>query len=279
MKLLVLTCQTGIKVTSKVARSKKKSSAAATDTSEEPPIPEDGARKHPPVELIEELKQKVTTLWSRGKAKRVVIVDLLKGKDTGPLSNEIGVSFCSQCNENCISSLSTPHKKCCERETHISLNKVGEYVVFHAKTVHQGFFSVVNKNIVTSQLFCSYSNSAELPRVNCSETETIGIQTGTLSVFSYLSNSVLMIWDADHPHNKFKPPQACKLEPVNTEQNRVVLREQLQDCAHLSYLVSKFEEKCIWLEVQSVWLIWKLKEGNGFQNWHQDLACNGKTVN
>ncbi len=145
-------------VTSKVAWSKKKSSAAATNTPEEPPIPEDGARKCPPEKLIEELKQKITTLWSRGKAKRVVVVDLPKGKDTGPPSNENGASFCSQCNEDYISSSSTPRKKCCERETHVSLNKVGEYVVFHAKTVHPGFFSVVNKNIVTLQLFCSLLN-------------------------------------------------------------------------------------------------------------------------
>ncbi len=65
---------------------------------------------------------------------------------------------------------------------------------------------------------------------------------------------------------------------VNTEQNHVVLRDQLQDCGYLSNLITKFKEENIWLEVQSVWLIWKLKEGNGFQDWHQDFACNGQTV-
>ncbi len=84
----------------------------------------------------------------------MVIVDLPKGKDTGPPSNENGVSFCSQCNEKCISSSAMPHKKCCETETHVSPKKVGEYIVFPAKTVHQGFFSVVNRIIVTMQLFC-----------------------------------------------------------------------------------------------------------------------------
>jgi hypothetical protein len=80
------------------------------------------------------------------------------------------------------------------------------------------------------------------------------------------------------PTISLTPPQGYKLEPVNTEQNQMLLREQLQDCGHLSYLVTKFEEKYIWLEVQSVWLIWILKEGNGIQDWHQDLACNGQTV-
>jgi hypothetical protein len=87
-----------------------------------------------------------------------------------------------------------------------------------------------------------------------------------------------MNWDADYPNNKFIPPQGCKLVPVNTEQNHVVSREQLQDCGHLSYLVTEFKEEYIWLEVQSVWLFQKLKKGNGFQDWHRDLACNVQTV-
>jgi hypothetical protein len=125
-------------IKSKIAGSKKKSSKAATSTSEEPPSPEVGARKHPPEELVEEEKpkQKVTTLWSRGKAKRVVIVDLPIGKNIGPPSNENGVSFRKQCNVNCISSSSTPRNLCCERETHMSLNNVGEHVAYPAKTVH-----------------------------------------------------------------------------------------------------------------------------------------------
>jgi hypothetical protein len=87
-----------------------------------------------------------------------------------------------------------------------------------------------------------------------------------------------MNWDADYLYDKFKPQEGYKLELVNPEQNCVILREQLQDCGHLSYLVTKFEEKYIWLEVQSTWLILKLKEGNGFQDWHEILACNGQTV-
>jgi hypothetical protein len=116
--------------------------------------------------------------------------------------------------------------------------------------------------------FFGYSNSAKLPRINCSETLTIGIQTGTMLVSSELSNLVLMNWDADYPNNKFKPPQSYKLETVNTDQNCVVASEQLQDCAYLSNLVTSFKEEYIWLEVQSVWLIWKLKEGDGFQDLH-----------
>jgi hypothetical protein len=99
-----------------------------------------------------------------------------------------------------------------------------------------------------------------------------------MSVSSELSNSVLMKWDADYPNDEFKSPQGNKIETVNTDQNSVVAREQIQDCGFLSNLVTSFKEEYTWLEVQSVWLIWKLKEDNGFQDWHQDLANNGQTV-
>jgi hypothetical protein len=68
-----------------------------------------------------------------------------------------------------------------------------------------------------------------------------------MSVSSELSNSVLMNWDADYPNNKFNPPpQDDKLDMVNTDQNCVVEREQLQDYGYLSDLVTSFEEEYIY---------------------------------
>ncbi len=67
------------------------------------------------------------------------------------------------------------------------------------------FFSAVNKIVVQAQLFCGYSNSAELPGINRSAALKIGIQTGTMTVSSELSSSVLMNWECDYPLNKFKP--------------------------------------------------------------------------
>ncbi len=123
---------------SKVAGSKKKTSKAAPSTSEEPPIPESVRIKHPPEKLValEQQKGTVTTLWQRGKPKRVAITDVPTGKDTGPPPNKNGVSFHKQCGAQCICPLSAPRKACCDRETHVSLNNIGEYVVFPAETVH-----------------------------------------------------------------------------------------------------------------------------------------------
>ncbi len=263
---------------SKFAGSKKKTSKAATSTSEEPPSPESVGRKHPPEQLValEQQKGTVTTFWQRGKPKRVVVTDVPTGKDTRPPPNDNGVSFCKQCGAQYILPLSAPHKPCCDRETHVSLNNVGEYVIFPAETIHRGFFSVVNKIVVQVQLFCGYSNSAELARVNHSTTLKIGIQTGTMIVSPKLSSSVLMKWDFDYPINLFEPPKDYKLEAVDTDKNQVVEREQLQDCKYLSKLITSFEELYVWLEVQSVSLIWKQEEGAGFQDWHIDLANNGQ---
>jgi hypothetical protein len=140
---------------SKVAGSKKRTSKAATSTSEEPPIPESIGRKHPPEQSValEQQKGTVTTLWQRGKPKRVVIADVPTGKGTRPTPNENGVSFRKQCSAQCIRPSSAPCKPCCERETHVSLNNVGEYVVFPAETIHQGFFSAVNRSLYKRNLF------------------------------------------------------------------------------------------------------------------------------
>jgi hypothetical protein len=135
---------------SEVAGSKKKSSKAATSTSEQPPSPEAGGRKRPPEELVEleKRKGKVTTLWQRGEPKRVVIVDVPTGKDTALPLNKNGISFCKQCEVQCLRPLSDPRNLCCDRETHVLLNNLGEYVAFPAHTIHQEFFSAVNKIVV-----------------------------------------------------------------------------------------------------------------------------------
>ncbi len=73
-----------------------------------------------------------------------------------------------------------------------------------------------------AQLFCGYSNGAELARVNSSTTLKIGIQTGTMTVSPELSSTVFMNWDFDYPINKFKPPKDYKLEAVDTDKNWVV---------------------------------------------------------
>ncbi len=73
----------------------------------------------------------------------------------------------------------------------------------------------MNKIVVQAQLFCRYSNSAELPMVNGSATLKIGIQTGTMTVSSELSSSVIMNWECDYPLNKFKPPKDYKLAVVD----------------------------------------------------------------
>jgi hypothetical protein len=120
---------------------------------------------------------------------------------------------------------------------------------------------MVNKIVVQAQLFLQ-----------------IGIQTGTMTVSSELSSSVLMTWDVDYPINKFKPPKDYKLEAVDTDKNWVVEREQLKDCEYLSKLIASYEDEYVWLEVKSVSLIWKQKEDAGFQNRHIDLEKNGQTV-
>ena len=120
----------------------------------------------------------------------MVVSDVPTVKDTGPPPNKNEVSFRKQCSVQCLCPLSAPRNLCCDRETHVSLNNIGEYVVFPAHTIYQGFFSVVNKIVVQEQLFCGYSNSAELARVIHSTTLKIGIRTESMTVSPELSSSM-----------------------------------------------------------------------------------------
>ncbi len=103
--------------------------------------------------MLEKQKGKVTTLWQQGKPNRVVVSDVPTGKDTGPPPSKNGISFCKQWDVQCLHPSSAPRKLCSDIGTHVSLSNVGEYVVFPAETLHQGFFSVVNKIVVQAQLF------------------------------------------------------------------------------------------------------------------------------
>ncbi len=103
-----------------------------------------------------------------------------------------------------------------------------------------------------------------------------------ITTITPITTLVILVTSTQHAHLTLrvslrlaKRPSA---ETVDTDQNCVVERGQLQECGYLSNLITSFEEEYIWLEVQSVWLIWKQKEGNGFQDWHIDLANNGQTV-
>ncbi len=84
-------------MTSKIVGSKKKSSKAATFMSEEPPSPEDGARKCPPKELVEveKPKRKVTTLWQRGKLREWALVMSLQARIPAHHPIRMACSFAS----------------------------------------------------------------------------------------------------------------------------------------------------------------------------------------
>jgi hypothetical protein len=91
-------------VTSNVARTNNKSSTAAPTSQEDfknkspvalLPSPEDGTRKCPPEESlqVDKQKQKVTTLWSRGKSKKWLSSTSLKARIPAHLPVRMAFSF------------------------------------------------------------------------------------------------------------------------------------------------------------------------------------------
>ena len=186
-----------------------------------------------------------------------------------------GILFRLKCNQECYQS---SLKKCCSIIEKVSLDNSGDYALFLATKLHCGYYQSENIIFFTAQLFCDICNKTELPHLRSLRSVMQPIQTGKINVSSNLSNSVCNNWDTDYPVDTFPPPKKYQLQTVDCDQNRVIERSRLEDCKHLSTLVQNFESKYQMLNVQSVWLIRKEKQGDGFQQWHQDKPHNSTTA-
>jgi len=181
-----------------------------------------------------------------------------------------GISFRNECHRECFSSST---KNCCSKIKHVPLNNIGDYVRFHADTLHRGFFMASNDILVTAQLFCGYKNdSGKSMRSNSMSMS--GIFPGRIDVSPELSMSVCTNWDSDYPKDNFSPPKQFQLSEVDLRQNRYIKSTHFEECKHLGNLVKQFMLVFPFLNVEAVWLIRKKNEGDGFQEWHRDMVKN-----
>ena len=185
-----------------------------------------------------------------------------------------GISFRDECHRECFPSST---KKCCRKIKDVPLNNIGDYVLFPADTLHRGFFMASDDVLVTAQLFCGYCN--KIGKSMRSETVSIpGITTGRIEVSPELSTSVCINWDDDYPEEKFSPMKQFQLGEVDLKQNRYIKSIHLGECKPLDNLVEQFMLVFPFLNVESVWLIRKENEGDGFQGWHRDMANNATSA-
>jgi hypothetical protein len=93
---------------------------------------------------------------------------------------------------------------------------------------------------------------------------------GQLSTLNGLGQDLFLEWDRKYSADRFSP--ALKfLGQVDKAQNRHILKHQIHLLPKIERLVFAFEEKFSDITVDSVWLIKKTKQDDGFQEWHHDM--------
>ena len=85
-----------------------------------------------------------------------------------------------------------------------------------------------------------------------------------------LSEDLFLRWDDKYAADKF-PPATKFFGRIDKAKNRHILKHQILQVPKIEQLVFAFEEEVGDITVDSVWLIQKTREDNGFQEWHQDM--------
>ncbi len=152
------------------------------------------------------------------------------------------------------------------------MNDVGDYVVFPALWWHHGFFDIKSKNkvVITAQLFAipSKANSSQRTKRTKVEPHIQGYLAP--SIFNGLTEDLFSHWDNTYSVEKF-PPASKFLGPIDKSKNRHIQSHQICQVPKIEQLVFAFEELFADISVDSVWLMKKERDDDGFQEWHQDI--------
>jgi hypothetical protein len=98
--------------------------------------------------------------------------------------------------------------------------------------------------------------------------------TGKLDMhtISDLSQDLLNHWDNNYPASVFKPCKVFQGVNVNPSANRKIEKNDFQWLPLIQKLVENFETLFPHLAIEQVWPLWKSKDGDCFQGWHQDMV-------
>ena len=187
-----------------------------------------------------------------------------------------GIVFSKQClplNDGVKKCFNTFKKKTCFHPTEmVSLNHVGQYVIFPARWWHRGYFHIrSNTTYYTAQLFCtaardidSWSNQTR------SENNEMKINQLPFQDVCDVAHDIQNNWDTTYSESKFCPSKAFD-GPIDPATNRHLLKDAFRREPKMNAQVKVFEATYRHLRVNSVWLIKKSKENGGFQSWHRDF--------
>ena len=186
-----------------------------------------------------------------------------------------GLILGPKCSQQCFIG----HIKCHHEKREVSINTPGDYVGFDATMWHHGFFVHVTEcTYYTAQLFCVPSHQMQsCTRAQRKTTRLDNYIVGHVdeSVFRGLTRDLVSKWDDNDDHgysaDKYPPSKKFQQQPIDKSKNRHIRYEQIAKLPQLQRLTTEIEQKVGKITVDSVWLIKKQKEDDGFQHWHQDM--------
>jgi hypothetical protein len=230
-------------------------------------------RKHPPEGIVqmESTKDKAVPL-----PPELPPFQPTKDEDVPPTPDDNGLIF----GPLCVGSCFTMDDECHHLKVKVQLNEVGKYVVFPSLWWHHGYYNIQDeeKVIFTAQLFATPSSDiGNTKRSNRRNSQMSTYSHGQLSTLNGLGEDLFLEWDHKYSADQF-PPASKFLGKVDKAKNRHILKHQIHLLPKIERLVLSFEDKFKDITVDSVWLIKKTKQDDGFQEWHQDMKIKITTT-
>jgi hypothetical protein len=78
-------------------------------------------------------------------------------------------------------------------------------------------------------------------------------------------------WDTTYADSKYPPSKAFDGVRIDPGTNRHLTHDSFRGIPEMNALVKTFESQNRELRVNSVWIIKKSKDNQGFQKWHRDF--------
>jgi len=164
------------------------------------------------------------------------------------------------------------------------LNNLGDYVIFPSSIFHRGYLSIHSNSIYyTAQMFAipsgNISRSSTSARNSIMMTSQIK-NTMTFPELKMFSDDVLQNWNNPiYTNKKFNPPKRFDGKKLNPSYHRHIKQKHFHILPILNHFIQKVETMLGFIQIDSIWIMAKCKENNGFQEWHQDkLGLNVTTT-
>ena len=205
--------------------------------------------------------------------------------DTVPMSSpnwanngdDNGLYFAKSCNPSnngAKKCFDATHNKICYHEVdQVSLNQLGQYVIFPSRWWHRGYYNITSEfEYYTAQLFCTGAKDSE-SWAGHTRAKNKEMKQGRLhnqDVIS-VSQDIDDNWNTTYAASKYPPSKAFDGEAIDRGANRHLTEDSFRRIPEMNALVEKFESQNRELRVNSVWIIKKNKDNKGFQKWHRDF--------